>query len=80
MDVDPTTVATIQEMSRIPAALKAWKAPVAELLNDNRLFNGSADVANQWKPIVRSLFDADKTAFPELLGEYSANHLAILRN
>lgn len=80
MDVDPTTVATIQEMSRIPAALKAWKAPVAELLNDNRLFNGSADVANQWKPIVRSLFDADKTAFPELLGEHSANYIANLRN
>ncbi|KAF8915027.1 Dopey, N-terminal-domain-containing protein [Mucidula mucida] len=69
MDVDTTTVAIIQEMSRIPAALKAWKAPVVELLNDNRLFNGSADVADQWKPIVRSLFDADKTAFPELLGK-----------
>lgn len=69
MDVDYTTVSIVREMSRIQAALKAWRTPVMELLNDNRLFNGSADVAEPWKPIVRALYDADKTAFPELLGK-----------
>lgn len=67
MDVDQTVLSIIREMARIPAAIKTWKTPVAELLNDNRLFNCSADTAQHWKPIIRTLFDADKTAFPELL-------------
>jgi hypothetical protein len=58
-------------MTRIPSAFKAWRSPVAELLNDNRLFNGSPDTAEMWKPIIKSLFDTDKTAFPELLGTYN---------
>ncbi|KAI3621823.1 hypothetical protein WG66_015956 [Moniliophthora roreri] len=72
LDVDPTIVAMIQEMSRMPSAFKAWRSPVAELLNDSRLFNGSPDSAEIWKPIIRTLFDSDKTAFPELLGKISS--------
>lgn len=68
MDVDEDVVTIIQEMARIPAALKAWKTPVAEMLNDNRLFNSNPETAEKWRPIVRTLYDADKTAFPELLG------------
>lgn len=67
LDVDDTIVAIIREMSRIPGAIKTWKTPVIELLNDNRLFNSNPDVAEKWKPIVRALYDSDKTAFPELL-------------
>ncbi|KAJ7204429.1 Dopey, N-terminal-domain-containing protein [Mycena pura] len=69
MDVDPAVVAIIQEMTKIPAALKTWRPPVTELLNDNRLFNGSSEAAEKWKPIMKSLFDLDKTAFPELLAK-----------
>jgi hypothetical protein len=68
MDADDTVIAIIREMSRLPAALKAWRPPVVDLLNDNRVFNCGAEVGNKWKPIVKSFFDADKTAFPELLG------------
>ncbi|KAK0199079.1 Dopey, N-terminal-domain-containing protein [Armillaria mellea] len=69
MDVDATTVSILQQMSRLPAALKAWRTPIAELLNDNRVFNSTAEAAEPWKPIVKALFDADKTAFPELLAK-----------
>jgi hypothetical protein len=55
-------------MTKIPAALRTWKPPVAELLSDNRLFNCNCEDAEKFKPIVKSLFDLDKTAFPELLG------------
>jgi hypothetical protein len=72
MEVDDTVVATIREMSRMPAALKAWKTMVLDLLNDNKLFTTSPDTAEKWKPIIRSLFDADKTAFPELLSKSSS--------
>lgn len=57
-------------MSRIPATLKAWKTPVTELFNDNKLFTCSPGVAESWMPIVRALFDLDKAAFPELLGAW----------
>lgn len=67
MDVDSTVLAIIQGMARIPTALKAWRPPVIDLLNDNRLFNCSREAAETWRPIVKTLFDADKTAFPELL-------------
>ncbi|KAK0500731.1 Dopey, N-terminal-domain-containing protein [Armillaria luteobubalina] len=69
MDVDATTVSILQQMSRLPAALKAWRTPIAELLNDNRVFNSTAEAAEPWKPIVKALFDADRTAFPELLAK-----------
>ncbi|KAJ7687383.1 Dopey, N-terminal-domain-containing protein [Mycena rosella] len=69
MDVDNTVVDTIQEMTKIPAALKTWRPPVSELLSDNRLFNCTSEDAGKWKPIMKSLFDQDKTAFPELLAK-----------
>ena len=56
-------------MARIPAALKAWKNPVTELLSDNRLFNSTTSDALKWKAIVRLMFEADKTAFSEVLGK-----------
>ncbi|KAF9270860.1 hypothetical protein L218DRAFT_952937 [Marasmius fiardii PR-910] len=72
LEADSTTITIIQEMSRIPAAFKAWKSPVTELLNDNRLFNCTPDSAELWKPIIRSLFDSDKTALPELLSKIAS--------
>lgn len=69
MDVDITIIAIIQGMARIPAGLKAWRTPVSELLNDSRLFNSQSNAADKWKSIIKALFDADKTAFPELLCE-----------
>jgi hypothetical protein len=39
MDVDSSVIHVLQEMTRIPAALKAWRTPVLDLLNDNRIFN-----------------------------------------
>jgi hypothetical protein len=71
MDVDRNVIAIVQEIARIPAALKAWRAPVTELLNDNRLFNSNSDDVELWRPIMKHLFDVDKTAFPELLGQPS---------
>ncbi|KAJ7116821.1 Dopey, N-terminal-domain-containing protein [Mycena crocata] len=69
MEVDPNVVAIIQEMTKIPAALKTWRPPVTELLSDNRLFNCTAEGAEKWKPIMKSLFDLDKASFPELLAK-----------
>jgi hypothetical protein len=55
-------------MTKIAPALKAWRGPVTDLLSDNRFFNCDVATAHKWKDIIRALFDADKTAFPDLLG------------
>jgi hypothetical protein len=80
LDVDDTIVVIIREVTRIPPALKAWRAPVADLLSDNRFFNGNAEEASKWKPVIKALFDTDKTAFPELLGKSSSPEYSILNN
>lgn len=69
MEIDDAVVQIVRELSKIPAALKTWRGAVTELLNDNRVFNSNADVAFKWKPVIKALFDTDKTAFPELLGK-----------
>jgi len=68
MDVDTTVIAILQGMTRIPAALKSWRAPVIDLLNDSRFFNCNPEDAAKWRSIIKALYDSDKTAFPELLG------------
>ncbi len=73
LDVDATTVSIIQEMARIPAALKAWRNPVTDLLSDNRVFNSTSSEALKWKPIVKLMFESDKTAFSEVLGKPLSN-------
>ncbi|PFH49049.1 hypothetical protein AMATHDRAFT_5245 [Amanita thiersii Skay4041] len=72
LDVDGIVVLIIQEMARIPAAVKAWRNPVTDLLNDNRLFNSAPEEANKWKGIVKLMFEADKAAFTEVLARVAA--------
>jgi hypothetical protein len=69
MEIDDSVVQMVRELARIPASLRTWRGPVAELLSDNRVFNSNSDAALNWKPIIKTLFDTDKTAFPELLGK-----------
>ncbi|KAF8665364.1 hypothetical protein AX16_000383 [Volvariella volvacea WC 439] len=69
MDIDENALAILYEMSRLLGVLKVWRPPVLELLNDNRLFNCGTDAATKWRPIIKTLFDADKTAMPELLAK-----------
>ncbi|KAF8913192.1 Dopey, N-terminal-domain-containing protein [Gymnopilus junonius] len=69
MDIDPIVIQILLEMTKLPVALKAWKSPVFELLNDNRVFNCSPGDAAKWLPIVKVLYDTDKTAFLDLLGK-----------
>ncbi|KAF5380337.1 hypothetical protein D9757_007927 [Collybiopsis confluens] len=71
MEVDPIVVKIVYEMSKMPFTFKAWKSPVTEMLNDNRVFNGVPEAAEAWKPIIKTTFDSDKTAFPELLSKIS---------
>lgn len=86
MDVDNSLIRVLQEMTRIPAALKSWRTPVIDLLNDNRIFNCTPEDANKWRPIIKATYDYDKSAFPEVLGKKfriykveSTSHISQLR-
>ncbi|KAH7907786.1 Dopey, N-terminal-domain-containing protein, partial [Hygrophoropsis aurantiaca] len=67
LEVDPVIADMIREMTKLPPALKVWRSPVVDLLYDNRIFNSNPLFVTKWKPVIRVLFDSDKTAFTELL-------------
>ncbi|KAI0348103.1 hypothetical protein BDW22DRAFT_1350250 [Trametopsis cervina] len=67
LDVDNTVLAVLRETARIPAAIKAWRGPIVDILNDNRCFNSSPSAGKEWKLLVKMLFETDKTALTELL-------------
>jgi hypothetical protein len=71
IDLDETTLDIIKELSKIPAAARAWRPTVADAFNDARFFNCTPDAAQKWRPLVRALVDKDKTVFPDLLGRRS---------
>ena len=67
LDVDEYVLSILREMTRIAAAMRAWRGPVVDVLNDNRCFNSSPAAGGKWRPMVKMLFDTDKTALTELL-------------
>lgn len=69
LDLDPMVVEIIKEMTKISAAIKVWRAPVMDILYDNRVFNSNCAVASRWKSVVRALFESDKASFGDLLSE-----------
>ena len=61
-------MALLEEMSKLGIALKAWRSPVSDALNDSRFFSSSSTTGKKWRPIVRALLGTDKSAFTEILG------------
>ncbi|KAI6154002.1 Dopey, N-terminal-domain-containing protein [Pisolithus tinctorius] len=72
LDLNPVVVEIIKEMTKISAALKVWRAPVIDILYDNRVFNSNTAAATRWKPVVKALFDSDKTSFGDLLSRIAS--------
>ncbi|KAI6048019.1 Dopey, N-terminal-domain-containing protein [Pisolithus marmoratus] len=72
LDLDPMVVEIIKEMTKISAALRVWRAPVIDILYDNRVFNSNTAAATRWKPVVKALFDSDKTSFGDLLSRIAS--------
>lgn len=55
-------------MSKIPAAVKAWRGPAVDVFNDSKFFTTTPTTGLKWRAIVKTIIDADKIAFSELLG------------
>jgi hypothetical protein len=67
--VDSTLLGILQEMAKIPAAIKSWRLPVSDAFNDSRFFKMTPEESVQWKPLVCGLMDSDKERVSDLLGE-----------
>ena len=55
-------------MSRIPAAVKAWRNPVVDAFNDNKFFALPLRTGQKWALSIKALFSTDKVVFTDLLG------------
>ncbi|KIO22523.1 hypothetical protein M407DRAFT_9910, partial [Tulasnella calospora MUT 4182] len=69
LEVDRPIMDIMAEMVKIPAALKAWRAPVSEAFTDTRFFNASPASSTRWRPLVKTLMESDKTVIAELIGK-----------
>jgi hypothetical protein len=67
--VDDSILELLSELTRVPAALKSWRAQVLEVYNDNRFFYGSPSTAQKWKSIIQALITSDKEKFVELINK-----------
>lgn len=78
LDVDENVLSVLREMTRLSAAMKAWRAPIVEVLNDNRCFNSTPSAGQKWRQMVKMLFDTDKTALAELLSKLQIHSSAFI--
>ncbi|BEI90230.1 uncharacterized protein CcaverHIS019_0303000 [Cutaneotrichosporon cavernicola] len=70
--VDDIILCLLQELTKIPAAVKSWRPPVGDAFNDNRFFRMPPKEAEQWRPLVCALMDSDKERLSDLLGRIAA--------
>ncbi|KAL5535972.1 hypothetical protein ACEPAF_4066 [Sanghuangporus sanghuang] len=75
-DIDDIYIAIMEQMSKIPAALKSWRSPATDIFNDAKFFTMTPASGLRWRPIVKSLIDADKAAFIELLSKITSTSSA----
>ncbi|WVQ94532.1 hypothetical protein IAU59_001611 [Kwoniella sp. CBS 9459] len=66
--VDPSILRIVQEIAKIPSALKTWRIQISDSFNDARFFKGKSnqDIA-YWKSLICSLMDSDKERFGDHL-------------
>ncbi|KAG2044595.1 Dopey, N-terminal-domain-containing protein [Suillus americanus] len=73
LDADVVVVDIFREMIKIPPAMKVWRVAVIDVLYDHRIFNSNSSAATKWKPIIKAVFDGDKTSFPDLLSRVATS-------
>ncbi|GAA98597.1 hypothetical protein E5Q_05284 [Mixia osmundae IAM 14324] len=72
LEVEETTIALFTELTRLPAAAKAWRAQLSDIYGDIRFFTQRARAADAWRPSMAALLAADKEKFVDLLVKVTA--------
>ena len=68
LDIDPSILLILAEMTKLSGTIKAWRAPIADAFNDSRFFNGPPSSGERWRPLVKALMDGEKERMAELIG------------
>ncbi|KAG8913507.1 hypothetical protein FRC01_004504 [Tulasnella sp. 417] len=72
LEVERPIMDIMAELVKIPAALKAWRAPISEAFADTRFFNASPASSTRWRPLVKTLMESDKTVIAEIIDTVDA--------
>lgn len=75
-DVDDSVLDLLSELTKVPAALKAWRTQALEVFSDNRFFYGTPSSHRKWRSIIQALVASDKERFPDLIARISASSSA----
>ncbi|ROV91290.1 hypothetical protein VSDG_07753 [Cytospora chrysosperma] len=68
-----STLALLQELTRLPNNQKTWKKDVTDAFNDTRFFGSSVSlVRTGWLPLLKQWTITDKDRLPELLSRITA--------
>ncbi|BGP07694.1 Protein dopey-1 [Rhodotorula toruloides] len=70
-DPDPSILGLLEEMTKNPQTLKAWRSLVSDAFSDNRFFNAPPSAHSRWKSLVQALMASDKERLPELIAKVS---------
>jgi hypothetical protein len=66
-----TILSLLVEMTKHPAANRAWRTYVVDSLSDTKFFSNSPELGRRWRPIIQALFNTDKERFTEMLSRLS---------
>ncbi|KAH9982294.1 Dopey, N-terminal-domain-containing protein [Lactifluus volemus] len=72
LDFDPTTFTILREITRISAAMKAWRGVISDVINDPRFFSCSAEAGMDFRSIIHTWIDTDKGVFADFLGKVTS--------
>ena len=72
LEVPSTILRLLTEITKLPGTLRAWKNAVADVFQDARFFQMSAEAGRQWQPVVSALMNSDKERFVELVGRVTS--------
>lgn len=80
LDLSPTLLSLIVEVTKLPGTYKAWRAPIGEYFNDPRFFETDVDVGISFTPIIFAYMTGDKERFIETIGRVSPPSTNIFTN
>ncbi|THH09322.1 hypothetical protein EW145_g2101 [Phellinidium pouzarii] len=78
-DVDDIYITIMEQMSKIPAAVRSWRNSAIDAFNDNKLFSATPEAGLKWRTVIKTLIDSDRSAFRKIASAPSAANIFVNR-
>ncbi|UZJ52849.1 hypothetical protein CBS101457_002169 [Exobasidium rhododendri] len=72
IDLPTAILKLLDEVTRMPGTVKAWKNTVADVFQDQRFFHMRLEAGLQWRTIVCALINSDKERFVDLVSKVTS--------